>query len=79
MICNLGGRRPAVGCMEKGNRFYLPSGQMFLQAPAVKIPESLKVPEALVTWRSIYTLGTDRNLVPSVLQKLSYGFLIPAH
>lgn len=42
---------------------------MFLQAPAVKIPESLKVPDALVTWKSIYTLGTDRNLVPSYVAK----------
>lgn len=65
--------------MVKGNRFYLPSGQMFLQAPAVKIPVSLQVPEALVTWKSICTLGTERNLVLYVLQKLPYRLPILAH
>lgn len=65
--------------MVKGNRFYLPSGQMFLQAPAVKIPICLQVPEALVTWKSICILGTERNLVLCTLQKLHYEFLILAH
>lgn len=65
--------------MVKGNRFYLPSGQMFLQAPAVKIPMSLQVPEALVTWKSICTLGTERNFVLCILQKLPYRFPILAH
>lgn len=65
--------------MVKGNRFYLPSGQMFLQAPRVKIPISLQVPKALVTWMSICTLGTETNLVLYILQKLPYRFLILAH
>lgn len=57
-----GGGSGAV-CTAKWNRFYLPSGQTFLQAPAVKIPTRLQLPEALVTWRSICTLETERNLV----------------
>lgn len=73
-----GGGHGAV-CMVHGNRFYLPSGQMFLQVPAVKIPLSLQVPEALVTWKSICTLGTEINLVLYTLQKLPYRFLILAH
>ena len=47
---------------------------MFLQAPAVKIPVSLQVPEALVTWKTICTLGTERNLMLYILQKLPHRF-----
>lgn len=63
MICNAGGRRQWSCVHGKGEQVLPALRSEFLQAPAVKIPTSLQLPEALVTWRSICTLGTERNLV----------------